>query len=188
MKRISLIPLGKVSRKHLEVLAESLTTTLQVPCSPAAEGLDIESAYDALRGQYHSTAILSQIRDALHNADTRLLGVTDADLFVPIFTFVFGEAQLGPRNATTAIVSLHRLRQEFYGLAPDFALLSARLLKEALHEIGHTLGLRHCRDYRCVMSSSPAVENIDLKNPRFCARCEERLNLSGEPIRAAKDG
>ncbi len=172
----------------MEVLAEALTTTLTVPCSLSTERMDIAFAYDPLRGQYHSTAILSQMRKSAVDAETRLLGVTESDLFVPIFTFVFGEAQLGPANATTAIISLHRLRQEFYGLMGDFALLSARLLKEAMHEIGHTLGLRHCRDYRCVMSSSPAVENIDLKNARFCATCEEKLNWSGVPVPAVKEG
>jgi archaemetzincin len=188
MKRISLIPLGNISSKQMEVLAESLTTTLQVPCALSPERQNIEFAYDSLRGQYHSTAVLSRMRSLPHRDGTLLLGVTEADLFVPIFTFVFGEAQLGPDDATTAIVSLHRLRQEFYGLVPDFALLSARLLKEALHEIGHTLGLRHCRDYRCVMSSSPAVENIDLKNPQFCAPCKEKLSFTREPAPNAKEG
>jgi len=100
-----------------------------------------------------------------------VLGVADSDLFIPILTFVFGEAQLGPADATAALVSMYRLRQEFYGMPPDPETLSARLLKEALHELGHTFGLRHCADYRCVMSSSPSVENIDLKLAQFCPAC-----------------
>jgi len=188
MKRISLVPLGNVARNHMQLLAEELTSSLHAPCFVVPDGLNIEFAYDPLRGQYHSTAIIGRLRKTPSAEGSRLLGVAEVDLFVPIFTFVFGEAQLGPANASAGIVSVHRLRQEFYGLPPNDPLLSARLLKEAMHEIGHTLGLRHCRDYRCVMSSSPAVENIDLKSPRFCTPCEERLEWSGDHARASKEG
>lgn len=188
MKRISLVPLGNVAQRQMELLAEGLNASLQATSSVSADRLNIEFAYDPLRGQYHSTAILGRMRNAPVTERSRLLGVAEVDLFVPIFTFVFGEAQLGPANATAAIVSVHRLRQEFYGLPADATLLSARLLKEALHEIGHTLGLRHCRDYRCVMSSSPAVENIDLKSARFCPACGERLEWPGIPMGTLKEG
>jgi archaemetzincin len=188
MNRIALVPLGNVARKQMELLAEELTSSLRAPCFVSADGLNIEFAYDPLRGQYHSTAIIGRLRKTSAAENSRLLGVGEVDLFVPIFTFVFGEAQLGPASATAAIVSAHRLRQEFYGLPADDPLLSARLLKEAMHEIGHTLGLRHCRDYRCVMSSSPAVENIDLKDSRFCTSCEERLEWSDDLASALKEG
>jgi archaemetzincin len=101
-----------------------------------------------------------------------VLAVTEADLYVPVLTFVFGEAQLGgPR----AIVSAHRLREEFYGLPRDEKKLDARLAKEALHELGHTLGLRHCDDWRCVMASSHAVERLDLKEAQYCRQCAQRI-------------
>ena len=74
-----------------------------------------------------------------------------------------------------AVVSTFRLRQEFYGLNPDDSLLRERLLKEAIHELGHTLHLRHCQDYQCVMASSPSVEWIDLRDSRFCAACRHEL-------------
>jgi len=102
----------------------------------------------------------------------RLLAVTDADLYIPILTFVFGEAQLGGK---CALVSTHRLRQEFYGLPPDRDLLMERLLKESVHELGHTVELTHCDDYRCVMAASHAVEWIDLKDSTFCPECEARV-------------
>jgi archaemetzincin len=97
-----------------------------------------------------------------------VLGVTEHDLYIPILTFVFGEAQLEARGA---LVSLHRLRQEFYGLPADSQLLAQRLLKESIHELGHTLGLRHCADYQCAMSPAHAVERIDVKLAEFCAAC-----------------
>lgn len=171
MRIISIVPVGEVAGSHLELLAEGLTPLLHVACTISTQGLDLGFAYDSLRGQYHSTAILKQLRKLPAGESWRVLGVTDADLFIPILTFVFGEAQLGPAGATVAVASMYRLRQEFYGMPPDPEILSARLLKESLHELGHTFGLRHCPDYRCVMSSSPSVENIDLKLAQFCPSC-----------------
>jgi predicted Zn-dependent protease len=105
------------------------------------------------------------------NPESRLLGVTSLDLYIPTLTFVFGEAQL---HGPCAVVSVHRLRQEFYGLPRDPRLAAERLLKEAVHELGHTLGLRHCDDYRCAMAPSHAVEWIDLKSSRLCPDCQSR--------------
>ena len=108
------------------------------------------------------------MRRYVDNKTWRLLGVTDRDLYIPILTFVFGEAQMG---GSSAIVSYHRLRQEFYGLPPDLDLLANRLLIESVHELGHTLRLTHCDDFRCAMASSHAVEWIDIKDSGFCEDC-----------------
>ena len=101
----------------------------------------------------------------------RVLGVTGADLYIPILTFVFGEAQMG---GPCAIVSFHRLQQQFYGLPPDPNVLMDRLVKEAVHEVGHTFDLTHCEDYSCAMAASHAVEWIDLKEPTLCSSCQAR--------------
>jgi archaemetzincin len=106
-------------------------------------------------------------------ADTwRVLGVAAVDLYIPILTFVFGEAQIG---GPCALVSIYRLRQEFYGLPEDWGLLGDRLLKESVHEIGHTLDLTHCDDYSCAMAPSHAVEWIDLKSSVLCHNCQARI-------------
>jgi archaemetzincin len=124
-----------------------------------------------MRGQDRSTAILRLMERAweLPSArDARVLGVTVSDLYVPVLTFVFGEAQVDGNCAT---ISTTRLREEFYGLPADEALLRERLLKESVHELGHTFGLRHCADWRCVMSSSYAVERVEVKSAQFCPAC-----------------
>jgi archaemetzincin len=152
----------------LQTLAEGLTSRLRVASLIQPEGLSSEFAYNSVRGQYHSTEILKRLLQDPQAESWRILGVAEVDLYIPILTFVFGEAQLGYAGA---LVSTHRLRAEFYGLPKDPLLLQERLLKEAIHELGHTFGLPHCPDYLCVMSASHSVERIDLKQTNFCKAC-----------------
>jgi len=168
MRIISLVPIGRFDRALLGSLAEGLTERLHAACSLEPAALDAEFAYNPQRRQYHSTAILKKLLNHRSQDPWKVLAVTDLDLYIPVLTFVFGEAQL---TEGRAVVSAHRLRQEFYGLPEDSGLLRERLLKEALHELGHTYGLRHCADYTCVMSSSYGVERIDLKQAAFCSAC-----------------
>jgi archaemetzincin len=99
----------------------------------------------------------------------RMLGIVAVDLYIPILTYVFGEAQMG---GPCAVISAHRLRQEFYGLPPNPDLFRQRVIKEAVHELGHTVNLTHCGDYRCAMAPSHAVEWIDLKESTLCTACQ----------------
>jgi archaemetzincin len=172
MRIISLVAIGQVDRALLVTLAEGLTRRLRVACSIQPEGLEVEFAYNALRRQYHSTEILGRLLEQPPGENWKVLGVTEVDLYIPVLTFVFGEAQVSDGGA---VVSAHRLRQESYGLPADLELLRERLLKEALHELGHTCGLRHCPDYLCVMSASYGVERIDLKRADFCPACAPAL-------------
>jgi archaemetzincin len=96
------------------------------------------------------------------------MGVINLDLFLPIFTFQFGQAQLG---GLSAILSTFRLHNKFYGLEEDTALYEERIRKEAVHELGHTFGLVHCYNPVCVMRSSTYVENVDQKSLDFCSTC-----------------
>jgi archaemetzincin len=104
-----------------------------------------------------------------------VLAVADVDLFVPILTFLFGEAQL---DGPAAVVSTFRLHEELYGNEPDSALLLERLLKEAIHELGHTFGLVHCRTHGCVMGSSTDVDGIDSKSLALCDACARALGAA----------
>ena len=132
----------------------------------------LDFAYDRERGQYASIAVLEMLARACPPDAVKLLAVTERDLYIPVLTFVFGQAQL---NGRVAVVSLARLRQEFYGLAPNREILLERTLKEALHETGHTFGLVHCADRHCAMSLSTNVRQIDSKRCEFCAPCGARL-------------
>ena len=160
----------------LEDLTAPICGVFHVPCWVRDAYFGISFAFDAARGQYHSTAILQQLSPLAAGEDEiRLLGITESDLFVPVLTFVFGEAQLAGR---CALVSLHRLREEFYGLPPREELLRERIIKESVHELGHTFGLRHCADWRCVMASTHAVERLDLKGVVFCEACRRVIARS----------
>jgi archaemetzincin len=172
MKRLQLLPVGKVDGELLRKLAPALAAFFGVECEIFRDPLDLEFAYHGERQQYHSSEILYRMQDYVTPGSFRVLGVTSCDLFIPILTFVFGEAQIG---GPCALVSSHRLRQEFYGLPPDSNLVAERLLKESIHELGHTMQLTHCDDYGCVMAASHAVEWIDVKNATFCDGCRSRI-------------
>ena len=167
---IHIVPVGSgVSVGLLDDLAAALARIFRVSCRvPNQSPVDAGFALDARRNQHHATAVLRRIHDLEPDPDVRIIGVTRHDLFVPILTFVFGEAELGGR---CALVSVQRLDERFYGLPARQELLRERLVKEAVHELGHTYGLRHCDDWRCVMTSSHAVDNLDIKGPDFCRRC-----------------
>lgn len=181
MTPIHLIPLGNGSGPPappldlLEDLAATLARTFHAVCSIRPEPFDLSFALDPGRNQYHSTAILQRL-DRATQPGVRVLGVTSGDLYVPVLTFVFGEAQL---DGNCAIVSTARLQEEFYGLPARADLLRDRLVKEGAHELGHTFGLRHCPDWRCVMASCHAVERLDIKTAEFCSDCRKPLLSEG---------
>lgn len=135
---------------------------------------DPELSFDSSRGQYNSTELLASLLAESAGSEDRILGIAGVDLFIPILTYVFGEAQLAGR---AAVVSTYRLDSALYGLPANHRLLLDRLAKEAIHELGHTCGLVHCNQSVCVMRSSTYVEDIDLKSTQFCASCNQRVRL-----------
>jgi archaemetzincin len=187
MKAIELQPLGDIQPDVLESLSASLHHTFDVPAEIRGHSLPINRFYDEHRGQYNSTAILHHLNNPNlsprhrkpHGSsdDVRVVGVTQHDLFIPILTYVFGEAALG---GSVAVVSYHRFRNELYGLPANQQLVQERLWKVAIHEIGHTFGLVHCMLQQCVMHAASYVEELDLKGHEFCPYCRSSL---GKPTR-----
>ena len=154
-------------------LVRDLRRSLNFPFSYYNIEFGLKLFYSADRKQYHSTLILAQLIKQIPNDGQKIVGITDVDIYIPILTFLFGEAQLKGKGA---LVSTHRLQNEFYGLPRNEKLLYDRTLKEILHELGHTFGLVHCKNYECTMTSSSYVEGIDLKKAWFCPECQAFIN------------
>lgn len=128
--------------------------------------IDLDPYLDHNRAQYNAAGLIDHY-EAHMKADKNII-ITDVDIFIPIFTHVFGLARL---NGRLAIVSIHRLMPEFYGLPADPDWLSQRLKKEIIHEFGHLANLRHCNNFRCVMASSNTADDLDVKAEYFCDNC-----------------
>jgi archaemetzincin len=184
---IDLVPIFLSGSSELfRRLGEAIERTYALPVEVHPPWFDPEHAYDPARGQYDSTRLLAALRTSPRPSAARVVGVAAVDLFVPVLTYVFGEAQLGGR---AAVLSTHRLRPEVYGLAPDEDLVAERAEKEALHELGHTWGLLHCHEPDCVMRASTYAEEIDLKPAELCGRCSEVVRASPtESHRESRDG
>ena len=167
---IYLLPLGPVPEEILLYLQTAVEPVFGMPTKllPSRE-LPL-SCFDPHRDQYYSTGLLKKMQRQLPRDTLKVLGITPVDLFIPIMKYLFGEAQVSGKGA---IISLFRLRPDHYGLTPDRELYWERIAKEAIHELGHTFGLTHCRDPLCVMNSSCLIGETDCKGSDLCPTCRE---------------
>jgi archaemetzincin len=170
--QICILPIGDIDKGLLEYLKSNLADIFPGEVRILGSQRLPSGAYNSRRRQYHSTTILEKLGRLKPDDCQRLLGIIDVDLYVPDLNFVFGEADPGQGNC---IISLTRLRQSYYGYPEDEALFKKRALKEAVHELGHTWGLGHCRDSRCVMYFSNSLLDTDNKGFEFCSRCRARV-------------
>jgi archaemetzincin len=170
--KITLKPLGDIADQIMEELKDRVGGIFHCPVEIKACFSDLAQAYDLQRKQYLSSKLLACLGKS--EGEERVVGIVDVDLYVPRLNFVFGEADI---VSGTAIISLCRLRQEYYGLAPDEALFLKRATKEIVHEVGHTFGLGHCPNNKCVMHFSNSLADTDLKEAHFCSMCRPKIIL-----------
>jgi len=164
------VPVGIVDREVIAQVAEAVERRCGLPCKIFAPMDKPEHAYDRKRCQYNSRFLLEHLIKCCPREILSFIGLTRLDLYVPILKYVYGLAQM---DGKCCIVSLHRLNPQFYGHPPDPHLYRARVEKTVLHELGHCLGLTHCRDRHCVMYSSTTIEHTDYKQADFCSTCLE---------------
>lgn len=176
MDGLLVVEVGTLPAGAAAELARFLSHSLGIVCNVSTKILDPTPAYDARRNQFDARALLERLAETDRPPGHAVLGVADVDLCSPVFTFVFGEAKHGGH---TAVVSLHRLRPEGYGLPADPDLLSARARRVTLHEAGHLSGLLHCREPDCVMRFSGVAEELDLLRDELCLPCREVLEAGG---------
>lgn len=156
----------------MERVLGAIRSRLEIPCQLLAPMENPRYAFDERRSQYDCRAVLDRLRSCCPERGLGILGVTQVDLFLPILKYVFGLSEVGGRSA---VVSIHRLRPEFYQEPPDEETLLKRIEKTAVHEVAHLLGLTHCRDRSCVMRASTAVQHTDAKGVSLCPTCMELL-------------
>jgi archaemetzincin len=169
-KTIILASCGHFENEITEIIANHITNVFHLPVFQKRCTLDLSNFYNPGRRQYDANLILKVISEKVPEGYIKTVGLLRVDLYIPILTYIFGQAFL---NGNTAIASLFRLRNELYGLKPDNNLLLDRFSKVVLHELGHTFGLIHCLDPVCIMRSSTYVEDLDQKEVHFCHSCRE---------------
>ena len=173
MQSIILVPLppvqGEIVNSLVAPLQSVFHTTVRV--DPPQESV-MDEAFDISRGQFNSTRLIQFLLSRYNGSPSKVLGITSVDLFVPVLTYVFGEAQL---NGTVGVMSVFRYDETLYGMESNPILSFERSFKEAIHELGHTFGLIHCRKYECSMHASTTVEDVDTKGAGLCNDCYTQI-------------
>jgi len=173
VSNISLVPLNKIEKEILEYLKQNLSKIFDAEVDERPP-IGVPKSYDKRRRQYLSWPFLEALSE-IRLSSEYVLGITEVDLFVPQLNFIFGEAapMLG-----IAVISLARLHPSFYGLKEDREILKQRALKEAVHELGHLFGLKHCPDPKCVMHFSNTLMDTDIKGYNFCPSCGSKIDIA----------
>ncbi|MCK8600911.1 archaemetzincin family Zn-dependent metalloprotease [Desulfoferrobacter suflitae] len=170
---IYVVRLGEVEAEHLVAVSESIQEHFALESRVMENQEILPCTLDHARNQYNSNLILKKLLQICPADALKILGITNFDLFSPIFSYVFGEAQFGGKGA---VISTFRLRGDTDGrVLPGCPPLCDRVEKEAIHELGHTFGLRHCADPDCVMHYSVGVQCADRKFAFFCRACRELM-------------
>jgi archaemetzincin len=172
---VGIVSFGSVPHIAEQMIARQIRESLHIPTEILPPGAPPNYAYDAGRMQYNAATILHHFESIPFKHHTKVVGIVNVDLFIPIFTHVFGEAREGGK---CAVVSLYRLRVNADGSSPSEALILERLLKVTLHEIGHLFDVVHCYDTECLMHFSGRLDQLDELPLHFCHYCNEYLTAS----------
>ncbi|MDI6916222.1 MAG: archaemetzincin family Zn-dependent metalloprotease [Thermoplasmatales archaeon] len=161
---IKILPFGDIDTADIKALCDNLPFKTEI-----ADRIEIpEKAYDSERNQYLAEYFIEEAK----RFDGRVLGVTDVDLYTYGLNFIFGEAEM---NGRIAVISIFRLRN-------GKKTFVERMVKEAVHEIGHTIGLIHCQNPLCVMHFSNCLTDTDIKNAWYCPKCERLVKSEIEGL------
>ena len=174
LQHITLISFGYFDAEFLRNVAEAVKNEFLLEVNIKEGHLDLSEYYDPTRRQYNGVKLIHEVETAFSSDSSKTLGLFSVDLFIPILTYIFGQAFL---NGRSGIASNYRLSNERYGILADDKRILERFIKEVIHELGHTFGLIHCHNPTCVMRSSTYVEDIDQKSTHLCLNCRNELNM-----------
>ena len=172
-EKILLVSHGQFGKDFLEKIKHDIQLIFGLKVNYIVDRTDLNPFFDASRRQYDANKLLKHLVSISPSDKTKTLGLYQVDLFIPILTFIFGQAVF---KGKTGVVSTYRLRNEQYGMNGNEILMYERFRKVVFHELGHAFGLIHCHVPSCVMRSSTYVEDIDQKKHLFCPKCKEDLN------------
>jgi archaemetzincin len=167
-KIIAIVPVGEVEEMVPKVVAANISSHLGLDACVTPRRTHPAYALDPRKLQYDAGLILETLCESMPDGYDKVVGVLDVDLFIPIFSYVYGEARQG---GTCAVVSTFRLHENQSGGQVPAALILERIAKVAMHELGHLFNLTHCRDPRCLMHFSGDLEMLDRIQPAFCRYC-----------------
>lgn len=171
--QIILVPCDQFDESLIRKITSELKLHFGFPVTVRECHNDITEHYNPTRRQYDANKLMQMLRAFPGEEAVRIVGLFRVDLYIPVLTYIFGQAILG---GDKAVVSLYRLRNELYGMHKDDELTDTRFIKIIVHELGHSFGLIHCFSPGCIMRSSTYVEDIDQKEPKFCPACRSELD------------
>jgi archaemetzincin len=175
---VGVLPLGDAPLMAANVIAAHVSGYLNLGAETLPPLAIPRQALDPGRLQYNA-GILIQSIEVLDLPDYfKVIALVDVDLFIPLFTHVFGEAR---QNGRVALVSLYRLQSADGGAPPSTERVLERTAKIALHELGHLLNLLHCDDERCLMHFSGRLEALDHTALNYCRYCRRTLHRAIVP-------
>lgn len=167
-KSVGVIPVGDVPESTLQIIADHITGRFKLTTQILPPLEQPEYAFDERRLQYNAGIIIEAMEAMQFGNHDKVIGVLNNDLFIPIFTHVFGEARQGGK---CGLVSLFRLMKNSDGSTPPKSLVLERVAKVALHELGHLLDLLHCEHKKCLMHFSGGVDEVDNMSLELCEYC-----------------
>jgi archaemetzincin len=164
---ILISPIGNFDAKLIDLVGREIHRIIGYTTRSKSILQQIDFAEDLSRNQHYSTPILEKLAGLAPPRAVKILAITRVDLFIPILTHVYGEAQLGGK---ACIISTHRLNE---GLGMGISkIFSKRVVKEAIHELGHAFNLRHCKDHTCCMHYCRTIKDVDRKSDQLCRYCK----------------
>lgn len=171
-QKITIISFGIFGKEFLKDICDSVSHEFNANVIHKEGHIDLSDYYDPTRSQYDANGLIKYIDSIGFDNKIITIGLFNIDLFIPILTYIFGQAYLG---GNSAIASCYRLNNVYYGLKENKQIMIERFIKEIIHELGHNFGLLHCQNPDCVMRSSTYVEDIDQKSHNLCHSCHLKL-------------